>query len=265
MKSVSASADVFESVLIENAMVVHLKSQALEILTDKAIASGFCSVLDSVNDAKDILAYVQINDSESYRQEALEDLAQAVVDKDNQTIERSRYQGFQNDKLASRFRYTLGRIQLALMNMNKVTIAGFGGRVSGEYLGLALCFDLRIATADTIFTFENVRTGIPAGPGLTYLLPRFIGLGRALELINRGATIDAQKALELGLVSDIVETREELRKWYTREVQGITGHQANLAKLNRERIFPATEKIQSALEQYYDAMVKAIYAARQRS
>ena len=79
---------------------------------------------------------------------------------------------------------------------------------------------MRIATVDTIFSFENVRTGIPAGPGLTYLLPRFIGLGRALELINRGATIDAQKALELGLVSDIVENREELSNWYTQEVRG---------------------------------------------
>jgi len=265
MKSVGVSADVFESVLVENALVVHLKSQALGILTDKATASDFCSVLDSVNDAKDILAYVQINDGESYGQEAVEDLAQTVVDKDNQMVERTRYQGLRKDNLAALFRYTLGRIQLALMNMNKVTIAGFDGKVSGEYLGLALCFDLRIATVDTIFTFENVRTGIPAGPGLTYLLPRFIGLGRALELINRGATIDAQKALELGLVSDIVETREELRKWYTREVQGMAGHQANMAKLNRERIFPAAEKIQSALEQYYDAMVRAIYAARQRS
>jgi len=45
----------------------------------------------------------------------------------------------------------------------------------------------------------------------------------------------------------------------------MAGHQANMAKLNRERIFPAAEKIQSALEQYYDAMVRAIYAARQRS
>ena len=265
MKSSDASADVFESALVENAMVVHLKSQALEILTDDATASDFCSLLDSVNYSKDIQSYVQINDSESYRQEAVEGLAQLMFDKDDQTLKQGWHQGFQKDYLAALFRNTLGRIQLELMNLNKVTIAGLGGRVSGEYLGLALCFDLRIATVDTVFTFENIRTGIPAGPGLTYLLPRFIGLGRALELINRGATIDAQKALELGLVSDIVETREELSKWYIQEVQGMTGHQVNLAKLNRERIFPAAEKMQSALEQYYTAMAKAIYAARQRS
>jgi len=82
MKSIGASADVFESALVENAMVVHLKNQALEILTDHATASSFCSVLDSVNDAKDIQAYVQINDSESYRQEAVDDLAQILFDKD---------------------------------------------------------------------------------------------------------------------------------------------------------------------------------------
>ena len=265
MKSSGASVDVFESARVENAMVVHLKSQALEILSDDATASSFCSVLDSVNDADDIQAYVQINDSESYRLEAVDGLAQMLFDKDDQTLKQGWYQGFQKDYLAALFRNTLGRIQLALMNMNKVTIAGLGGKISGEYLGLALCFDLRIATVNTVFTFENVRTGIPAGPGLTYLMPRFIGLGRALELINRGATIDAQKALELGLISDIVETREELSKWCTQEVQGMTGHQANLAKLNRERIFPSAEKMQSALEQYYDAMAKAIYAARQRN
>ena len=265
MKSIGASADVFESARVENAMVVHLKSQALEILTDDATSSGFCFLLDSVNDAKDIQSYVQIIDSESYRQEAVEGLAQLMFDNDDQTLDRGWYQGFRTDYIAARFRNTLGRIQLALMNMNKVTIAGFGGRISGEYLGLTLCFDLRIATVDTVFTFENMRTGIPAGPGLTYLMPRFIGLGRALELINRGATIDAEKALELGLVSEIVENREELSDWYTREVRGMAGHQANLAIINRERIFPSVEKMQSALERYYDAMAKAIYAARQQS
>jgi enoyl-CoA hydratase/carnithine racemase len=265
MKSSGASADVFESALVENAMVVHLKSQALEILSDDSTATDFCSLLDSVDNADDIQAYVQINDSESYRQEAVDDLAQKLFDKDDQTLKQGWHQGFQKDYLAAMFRNTLGRIQLDLMNMNKITIAGLGGRISGEYLGLALCFDLRVATVDTVFTFENIRTGIPPGPGLTNLMPRFIGLGRALALINRGATIDARKALELGLISDIVETREELSKWCIQEVQGMTGYQAKLAKFNRDRIFPAAEKRQSALEQYYDAMARAIYAARNLS
>ena len=94
MKSSGASAGVFESTLVEEAMVVHLKSQALEILTDDATSSGFCFLLDSVNDAKGIQSYVQIHDGESYRQEAVEDLAQLMFDKDDQTLERSWYQGY---------------------------------------------------------------------------------------------------------------------------------------------------------------------------
>lgn len=38
----------------------------------------------------------------------------------------------------------------------------------------------RFAAANTTFTFDNVRTGIPASPGITYLMPRYIGPGRTL-------------------------------------------------------------------------------------
>lgn len=264
MTKFETKSDVFESALIEGAILVHLKSQALKILIDQAASSDYCNVLDSVNDEKDIRAYVQINDAESYKLEAVDDLARILSEGDNQLDKPNWRVVPQKEFLASRFKNTMGRILLALTNMKKVTIAGLEGMISGEYLGLALFFDMRIATADATFYFDNLRTGIPASPGLTFLMPRFIGLGRTLDLINSCATLSAQDALELDLISEIVENREELNERCIQEARRISDHHANSISYIRDQIMPSASETQSALERYYKEASRLLHSTLQK-
>lgn len=141
-------------------------------------------------------------------------------------------------------------------------IAGLQGRISGEYLGLTLAFDWRIATADTTILFENVRTGLPSSPGVTFLMPRYVGIGRAMSLIHRGATIDASTALDLGLISDIVDSPQELEDRCVQEIRDVTEQKRYLAGLHRQQVLPSPEEMRTALERYYDGMVRAIAELR---
>jgi enoyl-CoA hydratase/carnithine racemase len=54
--------------------------------------------------------------------------------------------------------------------------------------------------------------GIPASPGVTFLMPRFIGEGKTLSLLNRGATIDAEEAQSLGLITGVVDHLESVQE-----------------------------------------------------
>src|SRR5690348_13725037 len=81
-------------------------------------------------------------------------------------------------------------------------IARLHGAVIGAGLELAAACDLRIAAEGTRFSMPEVRIGIPSVVEAA-LLPRLMGSGRAAWLVLTGQAIDAQRALEWGLVEQI--------------------------------------------------------------
>ena len=90
-----------------------------------------------------------------------------------------------------------------LENCDKAVICGIHSYCLGGGLQIALACDLRIASDDAILGLPAVKECLIPGLG-TYRLPRLIGMGRALELLLLGDTIDAQRALEIGLVNAVV-------------------------------------------------------------
>lgn len=87
----------------------------------------------------------------------------------------------------------------------KVTIAAVNGLALGGGCELALACDLRVAATHAKFGQPEVALGIIPGAGATQRLPRLIGLGRAKQLVLTGEAIDAGRALEWGLVTDVVD------------------------------------------------------------
>lgn len=84
------------------------------------------------------------------------------------------------------------------------TIAVVNGFAFGGGMELAIACDLRIASDNALFGLTEVRLGIMPGAGGTQRLPRLIGVAAAKELILLGNRIDAAKALNIGLVLDVV-------------------------------------------------------------
>jgi len=87
----------------------------------------------------------------------------------------------------------------------KPTIAAISGHCVAGGLELALWCDLRVATPASTFGCVERRWGVPLIDGGTQRLPRVIGMGRALDLILTGRTIDAGEALALGLLTRVAD------------------------------------------------------------
>ena len=261
MRDSETTKESFESKLIENIAIVNLKGQALDIVTMPA-TSDYYDLLKSVGDSPELLGLAQISDSQSYSHSAVQALSEFLAQDDRLHSVAGRQYGFLHDVIAARFRNSIGRILLALVEFEKPMIAGMHGRISGDYLGIMLAFDARFATAETTFSFDNVRTGIPGSPGITYLMPRYIGIGRALSLIERGATIDAHEALSLGLISEIVNNEQELVDRCQKHIRDLTEHNRHLVKSHRQHILPSPDEMETALKRYYDAMAEAVIKLR---
>jgi len=86
----------------------------------------------------------------------------------------------------------------------KPAIAAVDGWCTAGGVELALWCDLRIATPGSTFGLFERRWGVPLLDGGTQRLPRTIGMGRALELILTGRPVDAEEALRIGLVNEVV-------------------------------------------------------------
>ncbi|MEE8369737.1 MAG: enoyl-CoA hydratase-related protein [Dehalococcoidia bacterium] len=89
-------------------------------------------------------------------------------------------------------------------DLEKPTIAAVNGYCLAGGLELACWCDIRIADETAQFGVLNRRWGVPLLDGGTQRLPRIVGLGNALYLIETGVMIDARHALRMGLVQEVV-------------------------------------------------------------
>jgi enoyl-CoA hydratase len=105
-----------------------------------------------------------------------------------------------------------GPMGFTRLTPSKPTIAAISGFCLAGGLEIALWCDLRIATDTAVLGYPERRWGVPLIDGGTQRLPRVVGLGRALDLILTGRMIDAQEALGMGLLTEVVGAGAHLER-----------------------------------------------------
>jgi enoyl-CoA hydratase len=104
-----------------------------------------------------------------------------------------------------------GEVVARLREIPQPVIAALHGPVAGMGISLALACDLRIADPTTKFVFPFLSIGLSGGDlGLSWLLPRMVGPGRAAELLYRSRTLTAEQADELGMLTEICPAGADL-------------------------------------------------------
>jgi enoyl-CoA hydratase/carnithine racemase len=101
-------------------------------------------------------------------------------------------------------RLGIGRETLAIKNYDKPLIAAVNGAAAGGGFALAMLHDIRLASERATFTSAFVRIGLVAEMGLSYTLPRAIGLEAAMDVMLTGRSVGADEARTLGLVRRVV-------------------------------------------------------------
>lgn len=111
--------------------------------------------------------------------------------------------------LQTRMRTGFPRAVVDMITLRKPIVGIVQGYAVGAGLDLALACDFRFSDPQTRYGAVYVTRGL--GGGSTYLLPRFVGLGRATELLLLGRFIEMEEALRLGLVTEVVP-KEQLEE-----------------------------------------------------
>jgi len=96
------------------------------------------------------------------------------------------------------------RRYLSIRRLEVPVIAAINGHAIGAGLCFALAADLRVAARGAKLGMTFTKLGLHPGMGATYFLPRLLGTARAAELLFTGRIIDADEALQLGMLNRVV-------------------------------------------------------------
>jgi enoyl-CoA hydratase/carnithine racemase len=120
------------------------------------------------------------------------------------------------------FTRATGRLIAAMRRCRRPIVAAVNGVAVGAGGVIACASDFRIAAPTARFGFIFPQVGLcGADMGITYLLPRIVGLGHASELLFFGDIIDAKRALEIGLVNRVVDDCVAVaQEWAARLAKG---------------------------------------------
>jgi 2-(1,2-epoxy-1,2-dihydrophenyl)acetyl-CoA isomerase len=111
-------------------------------------------------------------------------------------------------------------------------IAAVNGPAAGAGFSLALACDTRIASGAAFFAPAYGRIGASPDGGMTYFLPRVVGPSRALELLLEDPNLNAQDALAMGLVREVVAPEElmETARARAEKLAAMAPHYVKTAK-----------------------------------
>jgi len=109
---------------------------------------------------------------------------------------------------AHRFITLAGTIVKLIMDMEKPVIAMVNGIAAGAGFNIALACDIVMAAKSAKFAQSFSKVGLVPDCGGFYLLPRIVGMHKAKELMFTADLIDAETALKLGIVNNVVEDAE---------------------------------------------------------
>ena len=157
---------------------------------DEAVARGFLAACEAVSQRSDVRVVVMSGNGRAFM---------AGGD-----VRKMREAGADAGPLVDSLLGFLNPALLLLAELPLPVLASLQGAVAGAGVGVALAADLAIAADDMKLNLAYARIGATPDAGATWLLPRLVGLRRALEMAFLTGTYDAAEALRLGLVNKVV-------------------------------------------------------------
>ncbi len=121
-------------------------------------------------------------------------------------------------EIQEQYRQGIQRIPLAMHDIEVPTIAAINGAAIGAGFDLCNMCDIRIGTPNTLLGETFINLGIIPGDGGAWFLQRVAGYQRAAELTLTGRLVQAQEALDYGILMELVDPEQLLPR--AREIAG---------------------------------------------
>jgi 2-(1,2-epoxy-1,2-dihydrophenyl)acetyl-CoA isomerase len=140
------------------------------------------------------------------------------------------------------------QVNLAIRNLDKLSIAAVGGMAIQTGFSLALACDFRIASESARMGSATLRFGLLPDEGGQYLLVQHMGVARAMDFLMRKKIVAAPEALELGLVHEVVPDADLDARAMELAQELASGPQVSMRLLKRSLYNAAQQSFEQSLE-----------------
>jgi len=165
---------------------------------------AFDRLFVSVSDSDDIGAMVILGTPACFGSGVLDRFWQAVFDRDRADAAIATPHASTAMSDFRRGEAGIERLTTNIRECPRAVLMAAQGEVLTPFWGASLACDQRIVADTTVFRTRALEFGMPPGGAFAYLLPAYVGHGRAADLLFSGRDVSATEALDLGLVSQVV-------------------------------------------------------------
>jgi 2-(1,2-epoxy-1,2-dihydrophenyl)acetyl-CoA isomerase len=165
--------------------------------------------------------------------------------------------------ILQRQEYTLVQYILLATTFRKVLVSCLRGRIASPYFGAHLASDIRIVSEDFVVEMSHIALGIPPTGGLGFFLPRYVGQGRATEILLSGEPLPAARALDLGLVHAVVP-KQDIEAHCLHTVRRFLTPSARTISLTKGISCPFQKELELYLRSEMSAVIRALLAPEER-
>jgi len=188
--------------LEDGVLVIRYGECIFDIFSDLDVRGRYIALLDAVDNDPEVKVVLNLNEHGCLGDEPYEKYINKLCGR-NKSVDVATSSKFQENTERSRqlclHYYTITK-RLA---SKKLIVDGLQGTVVTPFFGESLSADIRLVSDDFCFSLAHEKYGLHPTGGLAFFLPRFVGQGRANEILLTTDVIDAKSALDLGLVSQI--------------------------------------------------------------
>jgi enoyl-CoA hydratase/carnithine racemase len=240
--------DAFKVWTDESIAIVKVKSNAFFSLVDIDISRRVLDWFDLVSETDQINVILILNEKGCLGNTAYEVFVTELTGKE--------FKGGSNNILSEHDLVRVRSKEINILNSfirstisyRKLVVSGLNGTIVTPFFGTSLASNFRFASEDMTISFSHAKYGIHAGGALPFLLPKYIGYGKASEFIFNGGEIKAEEALKMGLINKIIFSKDfdqeciieskKLSQWGSRYIRWtkhlLTPYKEDLIKYLRD-------------------------------
>lgn len=190
---------VLKTYIEEDIAVIKVKCNVFDAITDLTESGKFISFFNMAERRADVKALMVMNEGECLNEEEYDKFLRGLVEIEEGKDEQLFFENIDRTRQIN----VLNRVITQLAEFKKISVMAQQGNIVTPFFGCGLAADFRLASEDVTYSLSHLKYGIHPGGALPFFLPRYLGFGRAIEILFKGETIPVDKAKEMGLVTDI--------------------------------------------------------------
>ena len=188
--------------LEDGVVIIRYGERIFEIFSDLEARDRYIALLDALDKDPEVKVVLSLNEHGCLGEEPYDKYINKLSGQNKPVDLETLWQIQENTGRSRQLCFHHQTITKRLAS-KKLIIDGLQGTVVTPFFGESLSADIRFVSEDLCFSLAHKKYGLHPTGGLAYFLPRFVGQGRANEILLTIDVINAKLALDLGLVSRI--------------------------------------------------------------